>query len=543
MNHASVDFIGFDRDRLARALRRWAGVVVVAIVLAGASAFIVSKLIPSEYEATAQLYLAPASNPTLSLQDAVLGQTLAASYVQLATADVVLDAARGKVGWSDDLKSFRERVRVSQVRNTSILTVTFRSRDRAQAANAANAVAETFIVQSRALLTSLQGSTVAELDRQISTVQDDVRSLDDQIASLRAQLATSSPAESPAKRVDQQAQLAQLDASRQTTQQTLAQLLKTRDDMRLAQARAETTVSLWQPATPPDDPVSPRPLLNTVLGALAGGLVALVFVALITYIDDRVTDPEDLQRRLGIAPLGQVRLHEHPETTAGKLFVRDAPHDPEAEAIRGIRTNILFAGVDRRPRVLLVTSALPGEGKSVLSANLALAFAEAGTAVALVDADFRRPSQHRLFKVSAASGLTNLLTENPTPPQLEQFRVAPRLLLIPSGPIPPNPAELLGSGRMTALLKHLSTLSENSLVIVDSSPVLAVADPVVLATKVDGCILVIESSRTRVPMARRALAALERVHAPLIGAVLNKVSDREASYYRYDGYSTAGAAP
>jgi len=138
--------------------------------------------------------------------------------------------------------------------------------------------------------------------------------------------------------------------------------------------------------------------------------------------------------------------------------------------------------------------------------------------------------------VSASPGLTNLLTDDPTTAELEQFRTAPRLLVIPSGPIPPNPAELLGSGRMTALLQHLSTLADNSLVIIDSSPVLAVADPVVLATKVDGCIMVIDSTRTRVPVVRRALDALRRVHAPLLGAVINKVLDRESAYYRYEGY-------
>ena len=536
MDHSPVE-LQFDRDRLLHAFRRWAALVVGAALLAGAAAFVVSQVVPKEYEASAQLYLAPASNPTVAFQDVALGQTLATSYVELAKAEVVLRPAMDTVGWVGDLKSFRDRLTVSQVRSTSIISITFKSRDPKLAGKAAQAVADAFVSQSRDLQASLQGSTATELDQQISAIQGDITALDSQIASLRIELTASPrPGASPPSRTDIQSQIAALDTSRQSKQQTLANLLKTRDDMRLAQARAATTVSLWQPATVPEDPVSPKPLLNTILGAFAGGLVALMCVALITYLDDRLTDLEQIRQRLGVAPLGQVRLHDHPESIAGKLFVREEPTSPEAEAIRSIRTNVLFAAVDQRPRTLLVTSALPGEGKSVLSANLALAFAEGGTSVVLIDADLRRPSQHRLFRVSAAHGLTNLLTDPNPPADLQRFRVNPQLLVIPSGPLPANPAELLGSGRMSALLLQLSGLAENSLVIVDTSPVLAVADPVALSTKVDGCIVVVDSSRTRVASTRRALAALERVHGHVIGVVLNKLTQQEAGYYHYDGY-------
>jgi capsular exopolysaccharide synthesis family protein len=492
--------------------------------------------LPKEYEATAQLYLAPASNPTVAFQDVALGQTLATSYVELAKAEVVLRPAMDKAQWPGDLKSFRDRLTVSQLRGTSIISIVFRSRDRELAALTAQAVADVFVAQSRDLQVALQGSTASELDQQISAIQTDLASLEGQAAALRAELlATLRPGATAQPRGDLQTQIAVLDSSRQSKQQTLANLLKTRDDMRLAQARAATTVSLWQPATVPEEPVSPRPLLNAVLGALAGGLVAVMGVAAVAYLDDRLTDIEEVRTRLGAAPLGQVRLHDQPETINGKLFVREEPTSSEAEAIRSIRTNVLFSSADHRPRSLVITSALPGEGKSVLSANLALAFAEAGTQVVLIDADLRRPSQHRLFRVSAAAGLTNLLTDATGAVDLERFRLSPQLTVIPSGPLPPNPAELLASGRMSQLLQQLSA-GPNSLVIVDTSPVLAVADPVALSTKVDGCVVVVDSSRTRVASTRRALAALERVHARTIGVVLNKLTESEAAYYRYDGY-------
>ena len=534
--------LAFDRDRVLYALRRWASLVVAATVLAGATALVVSLLIPSEYEATAQMYLAPASNPTAVLQDITLGQTLATSYVELAKSEVILRPVMDQVGWRGDVKSFRDKLDVSQLRNTSIITVSFRGADPKLVAQTTNAIADTFIRQTKELQTSLQGNTANELDQQITAIQSDISSLDTQIAALRADLsATPRPGASATPKADAQSQMISLDASRQSKQQTLAQLLQTRDNMRLAQARAETTVSLWQSASLPEQPVSPRPALNTLVGALAGALVAVLGVAFITYLDDRLTDIEDVPRRLGAIPLGQVRLHDHPETIVGKLFLREDPQSPEAEAIRSIRTNVLFASVDRRPRSLVVTSALPGEGKSVLSANLALAFAESGTPVVLVDADLRRPSQHRLFRMSAGSGLTNMLTEPSGTLDLQRFRVTPYLVVIPSGPLPPNPAELLASGRFASLLQQLTALPQTGIVIVDSSPVLAVADAVALATRVDGAIVIVDSSKTRVASTRRTLAALERVHAHVLGVVLNKLAESESGFYQYDGYY--GARP
>jgi capsular exopolysaccharide synthesis family protein len=384
------------------------------------------------------------------------------------------------------------------------------------------------------LQSTLQGSTVSQLQEQISSVQDGIKALDVQIATLQAEMnATPKPGQTAPPRIDLQTQLLQLDASRQTKQQTLAQLLKTLDDIRLGSARAENNVSLWQEATPPVEPETPRTGLNTALGALAGLAVTIGAIAVFAYLDDRVTDLDELRSRLEIAPLAQIHLSRNPQSVAGKLFLRDEPTSPEAEAFRALRTNISFVNVDRPPSVILVTSARASEGKSVVSANVALAFAEAGTPTILVDADLRRPSQHRLFKVAGGVGLTNLLTESNHPYSFAQFRVSPNLMVIPSGPLPPNPAQLLSSARMSTLLEQLRTSAEGTVVIIDTSPVLAVADPIALASKSDGCLFVIDSRQTRTATARRAMDALARVRTPILGGVLNKVAVGEAYYYYY----------
>jgi capsular exopolysaccharide synthesis family protein len=432
-----------------------------------------------------------------------------------------------KVGWSD-LTTFRDRTQAAQVRDTSVINVSFRDKDAARAALAANAIAQSFIEQSRTLQSALQTTTADQLDEQVRSLQGEIAVLDAQIATLRNALASSTD---PALRAQRQADLAQADVSRQSKQQTLAQLAKASDDIRIAGARGQNSVSLWQPATPPREPVSPKVGLNTLLGALAGAVAAALAVGLISYLDDRMKDLEAVRARLGIPTMGEVTRADHPEAIAGKLFVRDGPLSTEAEAFRALRTNISFANVDRRPQTILVTSAMPLEGKSVVSANLALAFAQTGTPTILVDADLRRPSQHKLFGISSSAGLTNLLAGTIHPNALEQFRILPGLVVIPSGPLPPNPAELLSSNKMTALLKELVALADGTVVIVDTSPVLAVTDAAALAPNVDGCLLVIDSGTTQARVTRRAVESLRRVNAVILGAILNKIGVQGPAYY------------
>jgi capsular exopolysaccharide synthesis family protein len=505
--------------------RRIVLVAAAAVVGGLVAALLTGSPLPT-YRATAQLYVAPASNPTSAYQDVYLGQTLAASYAQLATADVVLRPAMERTGF-DNLNAFRALTEVAQLKNSPILLVSFRSGDAQRAAEAANAIAESFITQSRNLQTALQGSAVSQLDEQITAVQTDIKSLDAQIGSLRSENAAR-------PRPDLQTQILQLDASRQSKQQTLAQLLKTRDDMRLGAARADNTLYLWQPATPPLGPEPSRGAIGTLVGALAAGALALAAVLAVAYFDDRVRNVDELRAKLKLAPMAEVIQADGPGSFVGKLFLRDEPNSVESEAFRSLRTNVLFANVDDRPRRILVTSALPREGKSVVSANLALAFAQSGTPTILVDADLRRPSLHRLFNLKSTAGLTSLLMDTRgLPSALERFRVTEHLSVIPAGPLPANPAELLSSGKMAGLLKQLTEVAEDATVIVDTSPVLAAPDAVALATMVDGTIFVVDSKRTHARVCQRALDTLRGVHAVILGAVLNNVSTEQAYGYEY----------
>jgi len=198
------------------------------------------------------------------------------------------------------------------------------------------------------------------------------------------------------------------------------------------------------------------------------------------------------------------------------------PRSPISEAYRALRTNLDFSSLDRPIRTMLVTSAGPEEGKSTVLANLAVTTAQAGKKVILVDGDLRRPTLHHIFNLKNDVGLTTMVVDDAAmeSPPLQDTGIE-GLQLLPSGPLPPNPSELLGSRRMEEIIAVL--LERADIVFFDAPPVVAVTDAAVLATKVDGVLLVINAGRTRRDYARAARARLEKVNANLLGAVLNNV--------------------
>ena len=201
------------------------------------------------------------------------------------------------------------------------------------------------------------------------------------------------------------------------------------------------------------------------------------------------------------------------------LITLTDPRSPAAEAYRALRTNLTFAALDKPIETLVVTSAAPGEGKSTTLANLAVTMAQGERRTILVDADLRQPKLHELFGVSNSRGLTTMFVEPDAlrDPPLAQTAVG-NLLLLPSGPLPPNPADLLGSSRMEEVIAALRDRAD--VILFDAPPVVVVTDAAVLGTKVDGVLLVVSAGRTRRDHAQQARELLERVHVRVVGAVL-----------------------
>lgn len=212
------------------------------------------------------------------------------------------------------------------------------------------------------------------------------------------------------------------------------------------------------------------------------------------------------------------------------------PKSLNAEQFRTIRTNIEFAQLDKTMKNLLVSSSIPAEGKSTVASNLAYVIAQTDKRVLLVDADLRKPTVHRTFKLNNEQGLTTLLSNADLKfNQVVQHSRDLNLYFLPSGPIPPNPSEILGSGRMTLLMQELGQYFD--IVIYDAPPITAVTDPQILATKVDGVVMVVRQGYTRKEEVKKAKEALDNVNANILGYVLNgkELSD-SAGYYAYYGY-------
>jgi protein-tyrosine kinase len=213
------------------------------------------------------------------------------------------------------------------------------------------------------------------------------------------------------------------------------------------------------------------------------------------------------------------------------LITITSPKSPISEQYRTIRTNIQFSTVDRQIRSMLVTSAGPGEGKSTTSANLAVVFAQQGKKVLFIDADLRKPTVHYTFRLDNHVGLTNVLTKQVSLEKAVQSTEQENLDVLTSGPIPPNPAELLGSRSMEELLEQ--SFTQYDLVLFDTPPVLAVTDAQILANLCDGIVLVVSSGKTEIEAAQKAKESLVNAKGKLLGVVLNNKKTKDSQYYYY----------
>ncbi|WDW10077.1 CpsD/CapB family tyrosine-protein kinase [Priestia aryabhattai] len=220
-------------------------------------------------------------------------------------------------------------------------------------------------------------------------------------------------------------------------------------------------------------------------------------------------------------------------TLKRRLLAHNSPKDPIAEQYRTIRTNIQFSNVDQDIKTIVLTSSGAEEGKSTTSANLATVYAQQGLKVLLIDADLRKPTGHYTFRLENHIGLTNVLTRQSTLAQAVQESEIPHLSVLTSGPIPPNPSELLASAQMAELLKEMK--KQFDIIIFDTPPILAVADAQILANQVDGTILVVSSGKTEKDAALKSKELLSNAQGKLLGVVLNNRKVEEGNYYYYYG--------
>jgi capsular exopolysaccharide synthesis family protein len=300
-----------------------------------------------------------------------------------------------------------------------------------------------------------------------------------------------------------------------------------------------SNVRILDRARPTHRPVSPRTARNIALAIILGllGGVALAFAA--EHLDTSITTQEQIEERLGLAFLGIIpSIERNKDGTAQDLVVHTHPKSAIAECLRAVRTNLLFMSPDKPLKTILVTSSGPQEGKTTTATSLAITMAGSGNRVLLVDADMRRPRVHRIFGAGTAEGLSSLILGQGSLEEAIRRTEVANLDVLPCGAIPPNPAELLHVAAFQRLLREMAERYDR--VILDSPPIGVVADAVVMATHVDGALLVLKAGVTSRDVARQAVRQLRDVKAPIFGAVLNNLDLQSERYGKYSYYYSYG---
>ena len=348
-------------------------------------------------------------------------------------------------------------------------------------------------------------------------------------------------------------ELARLERQRMVDEQTYIMMTQKLEETKIQAAAKAKNVTIIDKAIEPLSPVKPKKKLNLLLGIILGLGLGVGITFLMEYFDNTIKSHEELERMgfniLSSIPRIQMDKYEKKlESKLEKLGPIDGkkiearlithldPKSPVSESYRTLRTNLQFSKIDKELRSILITSSGPKEGKSTTAANLAIAMAQVGRKVVLVDADLRRPVVHSIFGMDKESGITNCLMDKLPYEKLAKKTFMDNLFVVTSGILPPNPSELLASEKMENLLKKLE--QDYDLVIIDSPPVIAVTDAAILSTKVGGTILVVSSGQTNRDALNRATILLDNVETKLLGLLLNgvDVEGMYGSYYYYYYY-------
>lgn len=299
----------------------------------------------------------------------------------------------------------------------------------------------------------------------------------------------------------------------------------------------DARVVVEQRASIPEMPVTPKTKRNLLIGFVLGVVVGIGLAVLRDVLDNTIKDRQTLEDITGVGLVGSIPLDKERRKQPAISF--DTDNSASAEAFRKLRTNLQFLAVDNPPRLIVVTSSMPNEGKSTTAINIALALAESDHNVVLVEGDLRRPRLHTYLDLVGSVGFSTVLTGQATLAEALQKSRFPRLTVLASGALPPNPSEVLGSLSAKNVLSELR--NQYDYVVVDSSPLLAVTDAAVLAAVADGVLIMVRFGHTKRDQLAHAVGNLRDVGAPLLGAVLTMAPARRSTSYSYSYYGETGA--
>lgn len=513
-------------------LRTYWWLILLMVLAAAVSGFLFSRAQTPVYRTTSTLLVVPGVGQTNEYTALLTGRQLAESYVQRLRNLEVLEQAIDELGLSDQLTAAELQAAVSTtaVRETELVTLSVEHPDPQLAAALANAIPAVFSRRNQ--------------EQQEARFAATKQGLQNEIDAVTAEIARAEQLLAAALQADNTSAIDQANTNLSRLRETRARLTQSYEDIRIIEARGLNRLIIDELARVPalDSPVRPRTATNTLLAALIGGLLAVGVIFLIDYLDDTARNLPALSYRLGLPLLGVIPRYD---TANKRLIAEMEPRSSATEAYRAVRMNLRYASVDRPLRTILITSAEPEEGKSTVASNLAVVLANGGESVILIDGDLRRPNLHKAFNLSNLFGTSRLFIEalEESFESTLQSTNSPSLRVVTSGPIPPNPSELLDTRRAQEIVTYAAEHADK--VLIDAPPIVALTDSLALSQHVDGVLLVLRAGKTPQTALLHAVERLRRVDANLIGLVAADAdtrSARYAGYYRdYSYYHTPTA--
>jgi non-specific protein-tyrosine kinase len=554
------DFI--ELRRIIAILRGHFWLLVGLSTLAALIGLFISRSQTPVYEATTTLLVGQFMQSTsVNRADIQTSTDVARTYADIALRQPILKGVAEALKLDQTWQDLKKQVRVKAIEGTQLLEVTAEATSPATARAIADKVASQLIAVSPTTLENTAADTgYSFIRQQLESLKQRLTDGQKRVQELEAAIAASaSPTE-----------VARLREDKRVLEQSITDWVKDYVSLTALASQERPSnnyLTIIEPAQLAKDPVRPRVLLDTIIAGGVGLLLAVALAFFRAYLDSSIRSPEQLQELLGLAPLAEIGTVGRPRwpflrntgkdrrgQAAGnngkssrmasrKLVILDHPRSPESESFRTLRTNIQFTSPDRPLRSLVVTSAVPMEGKSFVAANLAVVMAQTGKKVVVVDADLRKPTLHTVFGLSNTSGFSNVILSGNAAEYGQQIPEIPTLTVITSGPLPPNPSELLSSKQVKRVMADLAEHAD--LVIYDSPPAGLVTDPAILGAGVDAVILVARAGATRRSLILNAKQALQNVGVNVILPVLNAVvrQDMTTSDGYYHAYGTLQAEP
>jgi capsular exopolysaccharide synthesis family protein len=508
-------------------LKRWIWLVILGAIIAGGAAYFISSNMTPIYAARSRYLIdeAPGSSNSNEYSKLLTEQKLAQTYVEITTARPVLEETIVQLDLPYTVNELRRIVSVSAPLDTQILVISTEDPDPVRAADIANTVGEVFITQNQARENLRYAEPISNWQARMESVFTEIDNLESTIRNFEE---TNGDAQAMT--------LTRLQSQLNEAQIRYTEAFNNLNQLQQEQAKESSNIVPIETAQPSTIPVRPNVTTNTLLAAVIGSLFAVGIIFLIEYLDDTVKTPEQVLSDTKLSTLGaiaQIKANNPSES----IVAFTNPRDPLSEAYRVLRTNLGFSAIDSALRSIVVTSGSPGEGKSTTAANLAIVMAQAGKRVVLIDSDLRRPVQHKILSVGNNRGLTTALLDNETPVtfHLQNTKIK-GLRVLSSGPIPPNPAEILSSQRMNHLIEEL--YEEADILVFDTPPVLTVTDAAVLSPQVDGTLFVVHVGKTRRDTLAQAVERVLKTNAQPLGVVLNRIKPSHGGYYYYQYYDT-----